>query len=327
MKRAIVLLLAVSVFAAGLVTSFATEKAEALDYPTKPVTIIIPWGTGGMTDVSNRMLAEKLKVELGQPIVIINKAGASGIIGLRFALSKKPDGYTICGGPMTLALTSPYFQDAEPFDVDKIKFVGSYMPQERVLFAQMDAPYKTFEEFIAYVKEHPGEISLGSGGAQWALEVMKSIAVKEGLKMKYVMFKSGGAASTAILGRHVDVAETGVGTPAYQAAREDKLRILVDLGSETVPNFPDVRNLKERGYPFQTMFEYGWVVHGDVSEEIRQRLEDALKTIMQDPELLENMRNIGFLPRFLPGTEYEKISISAVKSIPELVEYNKALEN
>ncbi len=327
MKRAIVLLLAVSVFAAGLVTSFATEKAEALDYPTKPVTIIIPWGTGGMTDVSNRMLAEKLKVELGQPIVIINKAGASGIIGLSAGLSKKPDGYTIIGGPMTAALTSPYFQDAEPFDIDKIKFVGSYMPQERVLFAQMDAPYKTFEEFLTYVKEHPGEVSVGSGGAQWSLEIMKSIAVKEGLKMKYVMFKSGGAASTAILGRHVDVAETGVGTPAYQAAREDKLRILVDLSLESVPNFPDVKNLKELGYPFQTVVEYGWVVHGDVPEEIRQRLEDALQKIMQDPELVENMKKIGFVPRFLSAAEYEKISRDAVTSIPELAEYNKALEN
>lgn len=326
MKRTVLLFVLVSVLILGFFSSLFAEKKEAIEYPTRPVTIIVPWGTGGMTDVSNRMLAEYLKVELGKPVIIVNKAGASGIIGLRAGLSEKPDGHTIIGGPMTLALTSPYFQDAEPFDVDKIKFVGSYMPQERILMAPHEAPYQTFDEFIEYVKAHPGEVSVGSGGAQWALEVMKSIAVKNNLKMKYVMFKSGGAASTAILGRHVDVCETGVGTPAYQACREGDLRILVDLGSESVPYFPEMKNLKELGYPFQTVLEYGWVVHGDVSEAIRQRLEDALEKIMQNPDLVEKMENIGFVPRFLPGKDYEKISRDAVKSIPELIEYNKALQ-
>jgi len=320
--------LVVAIILLSLLISFPiyAEKKEGVEYPTKPITIIVPWGTGGMTDVSNRMLAEYLKKELGQPVVIVNKPGASGIIGLRAGLSEKPDGYTIIGGPMTLALTSPYFQGAEPFDIDGIKFVGSYMPQERILMAPVEAPYKTFEEFIEYVKQHPGEVSVGSGGAQWALEVIKSIAVKHNLKMKYVMFKSGGAASSAILGRHVDVCETGVGTPAYQACRKGELRILVDLGSERVPYFPEVKNLKELGYPFQTVLEYGWVVHGDVPEEIRQKLEDTLHKIMQNPELIKKMKDLGFVPRFLPGKDYEKICRDAVASIPKLIEYNKALK-
>jgi len=87
--------------------------------------------------------------------------------------------------------------------------------------------------------------------------------------LKYVMFKSGAAASSAILGKHVDVCETGSGTSAYQAARAGKLILLVDLGSETVPFFPDSKNLKQLGYPFTTLLEYGLVTKAGVPEEIR----------------------------------------------------------
>lgn len=109
-----------------------------------------------------------------------NKPGASGILGLKYALSQKADGYTVVVGPMTEALASPYFQGAEPYDVKDLSFVASYMPQERVLFTTPDKAYKTFQEFIEYARKHPGEISVGSGGAQWALDVLKSIAGRQG---------------------------------------------------------------------------------------------------------------------------------------------------
>ena len=200
------------------------------------------------------------------------------------------------------------------------------MPQERVLFTTNDKPYKTWEEFIAYSKAHPGEVSVGSGGAQWALEVMKSIAKTENIQWKYVMFKSGGAASSAILGGHVDVCETGTGTPAYQSARQGGLRVLIDLGSETVPFFPDVKNMKDMGYPFSTMLEYGMAMPKGVPEEIRAKLENALKTVMQDKELMKKMGETGFTPRFLPGKEYRKIVIGAIGDTPALQEFVKDIE-
>ena len=238
MKRWLIVLCSLTV-----VFGMVGPAMAAGDYPSKPITFIVPWGAGGMTDLSGRLLANKFKAELGQPVVVINKPGASGIVGLKHGLKQKADGYTIVVGPMTLALTTPYFQGSKPFNPDDLSYIGSYMPQERILFTTSDKPYKTFSEFIDYARKHPGEVSVGSGGAQWALEVMKSIAVKDDLKLKYVMFKSGSAASSAILGKHVDVCETGSGTSAYQAARAGKLVLLVDLGSETVPFFPDAKNL------------------------------------------------------------------------------------
>ncbi|MBW1697707.1 MAG: tripartite tricarboxylate transporter substrate binding protein [Deltaproteobacteria bacterium] len=314
------------VFSFALILSSLGTAMAAVDYPKKPITFIIPWGAGGMTDVSGRMLADKFKAELGQPIVVINKPGASGIVGLKYGLKQKADGYTVVVGSMTMPLTTPFFQGSEPFNIDDITFVGSYMPQERVLFTTPDKPYKTFQQFIDYAKKHPGEISVGSGGAQWALEVMKSVAVKEGLKLKYVMFKSGAAASAAILGKHVDVCETGTGTPAFQAAREGELILLVDLGSETVPYFPNVKNLKQLGYPYTTVVEYGLVVKTGTPQPIVKKLEATLEKVIKDPEIVEKMTKMGLTPRFLPGKEYERITRNAVKSVPEMIEYNKKLQ-
>jgi tripartite-type tricarboxylate transporter receptor subunit TctC len=321
MKRCLMIVL---VFA--LVWSLGGPLWAAEPYPTKPVTFVVPWGAGGMTDVTARLMAEKFKVELGQPVLVLNKPGASGILGMKYALGEKPDGYTVIIGPMTDALASPYFQGAEPFNIKDLSFVASYMPQERVLFTTPDKPYKTFREFIDYAKKHPGEISAGSGGIQWALEVIKSIGVKDSLKMKYVMFKSGAEASTAILGKHVDICETGTGTPAYQSAREGKLILLVNLGSETVPFFPNAKSVKELGYPFTTIIDYGLVLRQGTPEPIRKKLEDTLKKVLEDPEVKATLTQMGLTPRFLDGKAYEKICTEAAKSVPEMIKYNKAVQ-
>jgi len=213
-----------------------------------------------------------------------------------------------------------------PFNLDDFAFIGGYMLQERILFTNLEKPYKTFEEFIDYARKHPGEISAGSAGIQWPLEVIKSIAVKNGLKMKYVMFKSGGEASTAILGKHVDVCETGNGAPAFQAARQGQLTFLVNLGSQDVPFFPTCKNLKQLGYPFTTAIEYGMAVRAGTPENIRRKLEDTLRKTVELPEVKKTMEGMGMPARFLDGKKFKEIVSEEVKSIPVLIKYNKALE-
>jgi tripartite-type tricarboxylate transporter receptor subunit TctC len=305
-------------------TPFASAWA-ADDYPTKPITFVVPLGAGGMTDVTARLLAEKMKVILGQPIMVANKPGGTGIVGVNYALGQKEDGYTVIVAPMNESLTSAYFQGSEPFDLKSFSFVGGYMPQQRVLFTTPDKPYKTFAEFIAYAKQHPGEVSAGSGGVQWALEVVKSIAVKDGLKMKYVMFKSGGEASTAILGKHVDICETGVGTPAFQAGREGKLTALVNMGEGPIAAFPELKELKLAGYPFAATIEYGFALKAGTPEPIRKKLEETLKAVMNDPEVKNSFAAMGLTPRFLDGKTFEKIIRDGVASVKIMIEYNKQL--
>jgi tripartite-type tricarboxylate transporter receptor subunit TctC len=321
MKKICTVLTALVLAAAMILPASAAD-----DYPRKPITVIVPWGAGGMSDVTGRMLFERMSKVLGQPMVVVNKPGAGGIVGLNSILTSKPDGYTLGSGGLTLGFTAPYFLDADPVDLDKFSFIGSYTPQERVLFAPTDRPFKTFDEFIAYAKANPGELSVGSGGAQWALEVIKAIAKKEGLQLKYVLFKGGGDASSAVIGGHVDLCDLGTGTPAYQAAREGTLNLIVNLGSDKVPYFPDAKNVIDLGYDYSTMLEYGMIAPGGLPEPIRAKLENALKAALEDKTMVENMTKMGFLPRFKNGREFEEICRKAVKMIPELAEYIKDMK-
>jgi len=309
-----------------LISFSAANTPAAEPFPNRPVTFLVPWGAGGMTDVTARLLAEKFKAEWGQPVLVVNKPGANGAIGLKYALSQKADGYTIVLGPMTDALANSYFQGTESINIKDLSFAGGYLPQERVLYTTPDKPYKNFAEFVEYAKKHPGEISAGSGGSQWALEIVKSIAVKEGLKMKYVMFKSGGEASTAILGKHVDICETGTGTPAFQAAREGKLILLVNLGGGKVPYFPNAKSVKQLGYPYASVVYYGFSLRAGTPDDIRKKIEDSLKKILQDPEVKEKTLQMGLTPQFVDGKAYEKIVTEAVASVPDMLKYNKAAQ-
>jgi tripartite-type tricarboxylate transporter receptor subunit TctC len=307
--------------------AFVPSPLRAADrYPNKPVTLVVPLGPGGMSDVTARLLSERLRVDLGQPVLVVNKPGANGILGAKYFLGQKADGYTVLIGTLTDAFASPYFQGVEPFNLKDFSFVGSYMPQERILFAPPDKPYKTFEEFVDYARKHSGQISVGSGGVQWALEIVKSIGVRDRLKMKYVMFKSGGEASTAILGKHVDVCETGAGTPAFQAARDGRLNVLVGLGSGPVPFFPQAKSLKQLRYPFYAVIEYGMAVRAGTPEPIRKRLEDALRKALQDRDVKDTMIQMGLTPHFLDGKETEKLVNDSMRSLPELIKYNKAAQ-
>lgn len=320
MKRFLIMLIIVS-FVLSLVSVACTAEEK---YPNKPVTFIVTSGAGGMTDASSRILADTLKRVIGQPIAVVNKPGGGGLVGLNTFIANKIDPYSVCV-TVTCHLNAAPFLSAEKLDLDKLSFVGSYMPQERILFAQMDAPYESWEEFVAYVKENPGKVSAGSGNNQWALEVIKSIAVKEGLDMNFIRFKSGAEGSNAIIGGHVDVCETGVGTPAYQAARAGKLRIILNLGSGSVPNFPDVPNVFDEGYSFASRIEYGMVMQAGVPESVRQYWENALRVAMEDYGVIEKFLKLGLIPRYLPGKQWKEVAINDCESAYRLLDYNKEL--
>lgn len=323
MKKSFLMLLAIGVLCLASVSPAAAAEEK---YPNKPINFIVPLGPGGMSDVTARLLAEKFREELGQPVLVSNKPGAAGVLGLRYGLSQPPDGYTVVVGTIVDTLTAPLFEGTEPFRFEEMSFIGSYMPQERVLFTTPDKPYKTFAEFIEYAGKHPGEISVGSGGLEWTLEIVKSIAVKDNLKLKYVPFKSGAEGSTAILGKHVDTVETGTGTPAFQSAREGKLIPLVNLGAGSVPFFPDVKSVAQLGYPFHCSVAYGMVLPAGTPEPVRKKLEVILQKVMQDPKVIETMTNMGLSPQFQDGKAFERVCREAVSPIPELINYIKVLD-
>lgn len=294
-------------------------------YPEKPINVVVAYAPGGTADITVRMLAKPLEKILGQPLVIINKGGGAGVPGLNYVLNAKPDGYTIAGGGPCASFSAAFFLKSEPFNMDNMVFVGGYTFLDRILLAKKDKPYKTWDEFVTYAKAHPGEISVGSGASQESMEVLRAVALQEGLDLNFVMYKSGGEASADLLGGHVDLCELGVGTAGYHAARKGDLNVLINLGTGDIPGFPDVPRLADKGYPFHTTNLYGFILPKGTPDDIRAVWENALRQALDDPELKAAMEKGGFKPAFQNSREYERYSREAVTSIPAMLDFlNKA---
>jgi len=292
--------------------SSAAEK-----YPSKPITFVVPWGPGGMTDVTARLFAEKFKEELGQPVLVVNKPGASGILGLKYALSQKADGYTVVVAPVTEALASPYFQGVEPFDVKDLSFVASYMPQERVLFTTPDKSYKTFQEFVEYAKKNPGALTMGGTGP-FSNHHMATLRLQKtaGIKLTYVPFTGSAPMMMAVLGGHV------AGTFANSddlVKFKDQIRILGSATDQRFPDFPTVPTFKEMGMDIVLATDRGVAVPPGTPEPVIQKLEAAFLEIARNPEIQAEMKKQGFVPVAMGQKESKAYIEKTTEIFKELV--------
>ena len=195
------LLKKVSLFCTCAVLLLACPAMADTSWPTKPVTLMVSNSVGGMVDVTSRILADGMLKILGQPLVIQNKPGAGGQICLRYVARSQPDGYTVFSGNITTPLAATELAGKNLLNLDDYEFVGGFLPNERALYIHADAPFKTWEEFVAYAKAHPDTLSIGFGGNQWSYELMKYVTAKAGIQCKLINYKSGGDAS-ADFGRY-----------------------------------------------------------------------------------------------------------------------------
>ena len=227
------------VFAAAFAAVATMENAYS-QQPEGRITMVVGFGAGGMTDVSSRILAQKLEKLLNTTVIIENRVGAGGTLAINAVRQMPADGYTMVSflsdGPFTAAY------QGKPVNLADWAIIGGYMPQERVLFAAKAAPFQTVQEMMVYAKTNP--ITMSDGGSFWSARVMEAFAKKHGLQIAVVAQRSGQAASTEVLGGHVTMAETGVWTPAWSAAKGGDLKFatltpggLAPFGMSDVPTF------------------------------------------------------------------------------------------
>lgn len=309
----------------GSLLLFGAAPSAQAAFPEKPVTVVVGFAPGGTGDLTVRMLAKPLEKILGQPVVIVNKGGGAGMPGFEYVLKSKPDGYTISAPGVGACISSAMFLRGKTYNFDDMTLVGGYMILDRILLARTDKPYKTWQEFIDYVKANPGKVSVGSGASQEATEVLRSFALKNGLDMNFIMYKSGGEASADLIGGHIDACELGVGTAAYQAARKGELNVLLNLGLNEIPDIPNVPKLHtDLGHPFYASLSYGFVLPKGTPEDIRAIWENALKQALADPQVQENMLKAGFTPKFITPAEYRPMLDEATQNLVKLVDYINA---
>ncbi|HSN21273.1 MAG TPA: tripartite tricarboxylate transporter substrate binding protein, partial [Usitatibacter sp.] len=295
--------------AAALAASCLALAAAA--YPEKPITFIVPFSAGGDADLAGRNLGAAASKLLGQPVVIENKAGASGAIGSELVKNAKPDGYTLLVARVGSNAVLPALRPSTSFKWNDFTFIGLLELNPVVCVVNAESPYKTLADLANAVKSHPGKLNYSSSGVGTILHLGSQLLLQafgvgpEGAA--HVAYKGGGDAARAVLSKEVDFS-CGNLTSAIGLIKGGKLRALVVTTPERVKDIPDVPTARESGYP-QLEAIVGWsALYGppNLPKDIVQRWTDTLAKVAKDPQWLAGEEKIGSIPRILPPAETER---------------------
>lgn len=260
----------------------APSFAHADAYPARPITFIVPWPAGSTSDGLMRVLAQAASRQLGQSIVVDNKPGASGMLGVNAIAGARPDGYTI--GQIPLSVTR--FAQLGTLKIDPRK---DLTPIARVagltfgIVVRPDSPFKTMQELLAYAKAHPSKLTYGSAGMGNQTHIgMEIIEQATSVKFTHVPYKGGNEATMGLLGGQVDmVADSSGWAPMVL---QGKLRLLTVWGEQRLKRFPDVPTMQELGYSVRIAAPGGVAGPAGIPAEVSAKLADAFKAATLSPE-------------------------------------------
>lgn len=318
---------------AAAVAAFASsvflgpQAAAADDYPNRSITLVVPWTAGGISDSQSRQLASRLEPLLGQPVVVVNQAGASGMIGTEAVARAAPDGYTIMYGTHgTQAANLALYKDLRVNPPKDLRAVHTLFKQSTVLVTGVDTPYHTLEDLIKAAKEAPGRINYASAGSgtQTHLAAARLESAAD-IELTHIPYKGAGQALIDVMSGIVDITfsypESVV--PQIEAG---KLRALALAGSSRLDDIlPGVPTVVEKGYPNAVV--EGWsgiFVPAATPDDVVAKLAAAIKEATEAPEVLEAMARIGSLPMGLAGHEYQAFVEEEVVRWKEIVEQSGA---
>lgn len=295
--------------------------AWGTDFPTRQIDLLIPYLPGGPSDTSSRSLAPKLGEILGQPVVPVNKPGASGSLALSLLSKAKPDGYTIVVASNSAMCVLPNFEKVSYHPVTDFTFISKLFNQSPMLTVQQDAPWKTAKEFFEYARKNPKKIKYGTWGQFSSGHIaMESIGKEMGLEWAHVPFKGDGPAVTALLGGHVDAIVTAAGHVAQ--VRAGKLRGLAMMQSYRSKIFPEVPCLKDLGIHFEgkgSTETFSLVIAPkDLPKDIAKKYYDALEKASKSEEFTRALYNLGCDYSFLTGEEARREVEEGYKYVGEV---------
>lgn len=271
---------------AGICLAALAVSAAAQDYPSRPITLIVPFPPGGVADNVARPVAQALGKQLGQPVIIENKQGAGGGIGMAQVAKAKPDGYTLL-----LALSSiSIIPEADKvlgrsplFTLDQLTPIARFTADPVVLAVRSESPWKTFADFIAYGKANPKKINYGSSGNYGTMHVpMEMLGSVSGASFTHVPFTGAAPAVTALLGGSLDAVASGPST-VVQHVKAGKLRVLATWGPERHPALPEVPTLRELGMSVEFAQWAGLFVPSGTPEPVVNALRKASREMQDDP--------------------------------------------
>ena len=303
-------------FVAAIATAMmaAAGLAKAQDYPVKPITLIVPFPAGGPTDVVMRAFADSVSKQLGQPVIVDNKAGGSGTVGpATMAATAKPDGYTIAQMPITVYRLPLMQKAAYNADTD-FTYIINLSGYVFAAFANADTPFKTWADVVEHARKNPGKVTYASTGAGSSLHIgMEQMADREGIKFTHIPFKGATEVNAAVAGGHTMLGASGLSVkPLVDAG---KVRFLNIWTAQRVKLVPDVPTLRELGYPWVFDSPFGVAGPKNMDPKIVAKLHDAFKkALLEDPTVARAMEQFEMVPNYRDPAGYRAL----VKEITDM---------
>jgi tripartite-type tricarboxylate transporter receptor subunit TctC len=281
-----------------LAQAFVEALAED-QFPSRPIHIIVPATAGGPVDTAMRMLEPGLSAALGQSVVLLNKPGASGTLGMQSVATADPDGYTIGQGVNSIFTVTRVSGTDVPFTLDDFTLLGNYATDVSVLAVNPDAPWKTFDELVDYVKANPGKLTYASAGVG-TVSALSMEALRQHFNMNIVAvpFPGGAQLTIAILGHVVDIGMVPFTTGAAMF-KDKKLLPLVTTAAMRLPTLPGVPTLAEKGITANGLnLIMGLYAPRGLNTSVRDTLVTAIQKAVQDPAVIAKVENIGLLASY-----------------------------
>lgn len=288
--------------------------SQASDYPTRPITLIVPFAPGGNVDANARALGPLLAKQLGQPVVIENRAGAGGTIGSTLVARAPADGYTLMVGSSGSHATAPAFMNASYDPAKDFTALGGISVTPSVIVVPTASPAKTYAELIALSRTQASGLNMGSPGTgslnHLTTELLKQ---KTGLNATHIPYKGAGPALTDLMGGQLDamVDQLSSSSPLIASGR---LRAIAQTGTARSPLLPDVPTLREQQVQDADVTVYtGLFAPAGLPDSVKTKLVDALQQALQNPEFQERLKAMGSEPMTMTQPEFADFSASEAK--------------
>ena len=308
----------ISVALLGLGAAQALCAAEL--FPTRPIRIIVNTAPGGLTDVETRLVGQKMAEKLGQPVVVENRAGADGLIGIQAVKTAKPDGYTLLGTAYTIAIQMVMKQDPG-YDLTKdFVGVGAIGRSPFLLVEAPNLPDKTFRDFVARAKANPGKLTYASAGVGTVPHLaMEALLQNAGLNLLHVPYKGNGAAMPDVLGGRVDTILEAYGSSGSKI-KAGQLKALGITSSTRSPAVPDVPTIAEQGVPGYSFYTWiSLIAPAGTPKDVIQRLSEALRYATSNPDVQARFKDDGLETMEMSVDEFNQYLAAEVKRVDKLV--------
>jgi tripartite-type tricarboxylate transporter receptor subunit TctC len=310
-----------AVVASGLITAVATP-VMAQEYPTRSITMIVPFPPGGVADAVGRPMAEALGRVLKQPVVVENKSGAGGGVGFAHVAKAKPDGYTILMALSSVSIipeADRILGKAPSYELKQLKPIARVTADPTVLVVRSETPWKTYKDFVADMRKNPTKFNYGSSGNYGTMHVpMEMLKAQDKFSITHIPYNGAGPAIVGLLGSQVDALATGPAS-IVNHIKSGRVRALAHWGEGRLAALPDVPSFKELGIKAEFAQWAGIFVPAGTPDAIVNKLREAAKVAANDAKVKQAIGGSGSPIQFLDAPDFQKYVDADAKKLAEVV--------